>query len=93
MDQQKKIGASNPCLISLDPLIQTALLSKVLVGDDLVKKRLFMHHCCEHMTTQPGKAKLQNIMHGTIASSLINILGKRMMHMSMDQSWDMRLEW
>ncbi|MFA5998421.1 MAG: hypothetical protein WC747_00160 [Candidatus Babeliales bacterium] len=54
----KKIGAKNPCLISLDPLIQTSLLGNILVGDDLVKKKQFVRSCQKHMTTQQGKSKL-----------------------------------
>ena len=53
-----KIGAKNPCLISLDPLIQTSLLNNILVGDDLVKKKVFIPQCQKHMTSQPGKSKL-----------------------------------
>ncbi|MCX5923968.1 MAG: hypothetical protein NTZ68_00885 [Candidatus Dependentiae bacterium] len=53
----KKIGAKNPCLISLDPLIQTSLLGNILVGDDLVKKRLFCKQCKNHMTAQSVKSR------------------------------------
>ncbi|HSW76013.1 MAG TPA: hypothetical protein VLG50_03150 [Candidatus Saccharimonadales bacterium] len=54
----KKIGSKNPCLISFDPLIQTPLLNKVLVEDTLVKKKVFLPMCTQHMTNRKGTSKL-----------------------------------